>query len=205
MFYHGFGPSLVAQTVKNLPAMQETQVWFLGQEVPLEKEMATHSSILAYRIPWTEEPGKLKSTRLHRFGLLSNQKNLALVLRGSRQRLRHPSTWSSENWSIGKKKSEVARAALGGLTVRMLLERWNPWTWWKKRMYSTNGRGCLSVSIPASDLKVWCMIRLPPSVFWDLKISHNTLLHESFPSPWICFQFISLGITVAGLMSWAFG
>ena len=47
MFYHGFGASLVTQTVKNLPAMQETQVPSLGQEVPLEKEMATHSSILA--------------------------------------------------------------------------------------------------------------------------------------------------------------
>ena len=41
--------------------MQETQVWFLGQEDPLEKEMATHSSILAWRIPWTEEPGRLQS------------------------------------------------------------------------------------------------------------------------------------------------
>ena len=47
--------SLVAQTVKNLPAMWETQVRSLGQEDPLEKEMATHSSILAWEIPWTEE------------------------------------------------------------------------------------------------------------------------------------------------------
>ena len=46
--------SLVAQTVKDLPAMQETQVRSLGQEDPLEKEMATHSSILAWRVPWTE-------------------------------------------------------------------------------------------------------------------------------------------------------
>ena len=44
----------------NLPAMQETWVWFLGQEDHLEKEMATHSSILAWRIPWTEEPGRLQ-------------------------------------------------------------------------------------------------------------------------------------------------
>ena len=50
---------LVAQTVKNLPAMQETQVRSLGQEDPLEKGMATHSSILAWKIPWTEEPGRL--------------------------------------------------------------------------------------------------------------------------------------------------
>ena len=52
------GASLVAQMVKNLPAMRETQVQSPGQEDPLEKEMATHSSILAWRIPWTEEPGR---------------------------------------------------------------------------------------------------------------------------------------------------
>ena len=51
--------SLVAQTVKNLPVMQEAWVQSLGQEDPLEKEMATHSSILAWRIPWAEEPGRL--------------------------------------------------------------------------------------------------------------------------------------------------
>ena len=54
--------SLVAQSVKNLPTVQETQVWFLDQKDPLEKEMATNSSILAWGIPWTEEPGRLQST-----------------------------------------------------------------------------------------------------------------------------------------------
>ena len=54
--------SLVAQRIKRLPAMRETQVPSLGWEDPLEKEMATHSSILAWRIPWTEEPGRLQST-----------------------------------------------------------------------------------------------------------------------------------------------
>ena len=53
--------SLVAQMVRNLPAMQETRVRSLGWEDPLEKEMATHFSILAWRIPWTEEPGGLQS------------------------------------------------------------------------------------------------------------------------------------------------
>ena len=53
--------SLVAQTVKCLPAMQEIQVQSLGLKDPLEKEMATHSSILAWRIPWTEEPDDLQS------------------------------------------------------------------------------------------------------------------------------------------------
>ena len=47
--------------VKNLPAKQETQVWSLGQEDPLEKEMATHSSILAWRTPWIKEPGGLQT------------------------------------------------------------------------------------------------------------------------------------------------
>ena len=54
--------SLIAQSVNNLPAMQETWVRFLGQEGPLEKEVATHSSILAWRIPWTEEPDRLQSS-----------------------------------------------------------------------------------------------------------------------------------------------
>ena len=52
--------SLIAQLVKNLPAMQETQVQSLGQEDSLEVEIATRSSILAWRIPWTEEPGRLQ-------------------------------------------------------------------------------------------------------------------------------------------------
>ena len=53
--------SLIAQSVKNLPAMQETRVLSLGQEDPLEKEMATHCIILAWEIPWMEEPGRLQS------------------------------------------------------------------------------------------------------------------------------------------------
>ena len=60
------GASLVAQSVKSLPAVQETRVRFLGQEDPLEKKMATHSSIFAWRIPWTEEPGGLHPWGLKR-------------------------------------------------------------------------------------------------------------------------------------------
>ena len=56
--------SLVAQLAKNLPAMQETWVWSLGEEDPLEEEMATRSSILAWKMPWTEEPGRLQSVEL---------------------------------------------------------------------------------------------------------------------------------------------
>ena len=64
----GTGTSLVAQTVKNLSAMWETQLHSLGQEDPLEKEMATHSSILAWKIPWLEEAGRLQSMGLQRVG-----------------------------------------------------------------------------------------------------------------------------------------
>ena len=61
-----YGTSLVAQTVKNLPVMQEAGVRSQGQEDPLEKGKGTHSSILAWRIPWTEEPGGLQSIGLQR-------------------------------------------------------------------------------------------------------------------------------------------
>ena len=64
----GFGGDYVAQSVKNLPAVQETWVRSLGWEDPLEKEMATHSSILAWKIPWTEEPGGLQSMGSQRVG-----------------------------------------------------------------------------------------------------------------------------------------
>ena len=60
--------SLVAQTVKRLPAMWETQVRSLGQEDPLEKEMEIHSSTLAWKIPWTEEPDRLQSMESQRVG-----------------------------------------------------------------------------------------------------------------------------------------
>ena len=60
--------SLVAQRLKRLPAMRETWVRSLGQEDPLEKEMATHPSIRAWRIPWTEEPGGLQSMGSQRVG-----------------------------------------------------------------------------------------------------------------------------------------
>ena len=66
MFYNYllFGASLVAHMVKNLPAMWETWVLFLGQQDPLKKGMATHSSILVWRIPCTKEPGELQSMGL---------------------------------------------------------------------------------------------------------------------------------------------
>ena len=59
---------LVAQTVKCLPTMWEIRVRSLGREDPLEKEMATHSSVIAWRIPWTEKPSRLQSTESQRVG-----------------------------------------------------------------------------------------------------------------------------------------
>ena len=61
-----FWASLVAQMVKRLPAMRETWVQSLGQKDPLEKEMASYSSTLAWKIPWTEDPGRLQSMGLLR-------------------------------------------------------------------------------------------------------------------------------------------
>ena len=68
LLYALFLSSLVAQTVKNLPAVRKTWVQSLGWEDPLEKGMTTHSSILAWRMPWTEEPGDLWFIALHRIG-----------------------------------------------------------------------------------------------------------------------------------------
>jgi len=65
--YHSLRP-LVAQMVKNLPAAWETQVRSLGREDPLEEEMATHSSVFSWEIPWTEEPGRLQSMGSQRVG-----------------------------------------------------------------------------------------------------------------------------------------
>ena len=68
MYYYIYWTSLVAQMVKHLPTMWETQVQSLDQEDPLEKEMATHSSILAWRIPEVAEPGGLPFMGSHRIG-----------------------------------------------------------------------------------------------------------------------------------------
>ena len=67
-FYTHSGASLVAQRLNRLSPMQETRVRSLSREDPLEKEMVTHSSILAWRIPWTEKPGRLQSTESQRVG-----------------------------------------------------------------------------------------------------------------------------------------
>ena len=65
-FAYVFGASIVAQMIKNLPAVQETQVWSLSWDDPLEREIATHSTILAWKSPWAEEPGRLECIGSHR-------------------------------------------------------------------------------------------------------------------------------------------
>ena len=88
------GDPLVAQSVKNLPADQETSVWSLGQEDPLEKRMAPHSSILAWRIPWTEEPGGLQSLGQQR--VRHNWATITFTLM-----MRHES-WLQDALSLGR-------------------------------------------------------------------------------------------------------
>ena len=78
------GASLMAQMVKNLPAVQETRVWPLGWEDPLEEEMATHYTILAWKVSWLEEPGRLQSTGLQSWTWLSNYISLFLWRRNEK-------------------------------------------------------------------------------------------------------------------------
>ena len=96
---------LVAQMVENFPAKQETQVWSLGWEDPLEKGMATHSSILAWRIPWTEEPGRLQSMGSQRVEWVTkHSKNKMFVLA-------HSSCYNKNtiDWVANKQQEFVGR------------------------------------------------------------------------------------------------
>ena len=91
VFAKPFRTSLVAQMVKNPPARQETQVQSLSREDPLEKEMATHSDILSWKIPWTEEPGRLQSMGLQRVGhdLVTKPPKPRLCIINSNTRIRY--------------------------------------------------------------------------------------------------------------------
>ena len=93
--------SLGAQRIKNLLAVQETWVQFLGQEDPLENEMATHSSILAWKIAWTEQPGRLQGIAKRRIRLtlsLSEISDLVYKDSISRNGLLHPGRCRLEQW-----------------------------------------------------------------------------------------------------------
>ena len=89
-----FWASMVAQTVKNLLAMQETWVWYLGREDLLEVGMATHSSILAWRITWTEEPGRVQRVRHDWVTLFLLGK---FLFREKHPSLQYPSIW---HWNL---------------------------------------------------------------------------------------------------------
>ena len=92
------GAFLVAQMVRNLPAIQETQIGFLGQEDPLEKGMTTHSNILAWRIPWTEKTGlqSIGSQRVNRTERLTL--SLFTPRKGGTSHLGKQSQVGEENW-----------------------------------------------------------------------------------------------------------
>ena len=97
---------LVAQKVKSPPAVQETRVWSLGQEDPLNKEMATDSSILAWKIPWTEKPGRLQSM-------------------GS-QRVRH--NWATKHTHTYQGTKRLHRTTKGATVLKGGIET-SAWTW----------------------------------------------------------------------------
>ena len=121
------GASLVAQRLKCLPAMQETLVQSLSWEDPLEKEMATHSSILAWRIPWTEESGGLPSTGWQRVGHDFTFTFTFLVLESVTQ------TWRGKRKPAGRVNQCFWRAtklnilAVESLRSQLNAREWGPW------------------------------------------------------------------------------
>ena len=92
--------SLVVQTVKNLPTIQETGVWSLGREDPLEKWMVTHPCFLAWRIPWTEEPGGLQSMRSQNLIQLSDYHSSYLKIRSFRTKTSLFGKYPRETWKF---------------------------------------------------------------------------------------------------------
>ena len=111
------GGFLVAQKVKRLPAMQETWVRSLGQEDPLEGEMATHSSTLAGRIPWTEEPGGLQSTGSQRAGHdWETSLSFSFTFYSSRAPSSHLILFSGAQWE----ESLVSEMWAGGMRLQIL-------------------------------------------------------------------------------------
>ena len=102
----------VAQMIKNLPAMQETQVRSLGLEDPLEKGMAVHSSILAWRIPWTEEPGGLQSVGLQRIRHNWVTNTITTI----------PITFSSPCWARAKSLWQVVFASNETLNSSLMVQ-----------------------------------------------------------------------------------
>ena len=110
---------MVAQMVKNLPAMRKTQVQSLGWHDPLEKEMATCSSILAWEIPWTEEPGRLQSMGLQRVGqdLVTKQKQQTIHSNVEALNPRSWWFWRCSLWEVIKTSKVMRVGPYDGLHV----------------------------------------------------------------------------------------
>ena len=125
-------PPPVAQTPKNLPALQETWDWSLGQEDPLEKEMATHSSILAWRIPWTEEPGGIQFMGSQRVGhnWVTNPSTFHLTLPYCSHSDSHlESQWRAHTLPRGLWPCLVKRGTGTPLWLTMMGGYRNSWPW----------------------------------------------------------------------------
>ena len=106
----------MAQTIKRLPAMQETRVRSLDQEGPLEKEMATHSSTLAWKIPWTEEPGRLQTMGVTKSGTR---------LRDFTFLLSFPSLYPASRF-LGPRQSQICSPDQSHRTPNFRLGLWFP-------------------------------------------------------------------------------
>ena len=148
--------------VKNLPAMQETQVWFLGQEDPLEKEMAIHSSILAWKIPWTEESGGLQFLGL--------------------QRVRH-------NWATNTRLDSVQFSSVQSLSCVQLFA--TPWTPACQASLSITNSWSLPKLMPIESVMLFnhlilCHpLLLLPSIFPSMRVfSNESALGMRWPKYW---------------------
>ena len=120
------GASLVAQMVKNLPAVQETWLWSLRQEASMEKGMATHSSILTWRIPWTEEADRLESVELQRIrhDWVSNVFTFSMSLKEAEIRTQiHTEEGACEDW--GRRWLTTSQGETPSGETNLL----TPWSW----------------------------------------------------------------------------
>ena len=166
--------------VRNLPAIQESQVWSLDQEDPLEKRMATHSSILTWRIPWTKRPGRSQ-------------------LMGS-QRVRHD--WAANTFNSNR---ELVVAVQSLSRVWLFV---TPWTaacqaslsftisWSLLRLTS------IELVMPSKDLVLCCPLLLLPSIFPSIRVFSNELaLCVRWPKSWSFSFSISPSNEYSGLIS----
>ena len=170
----------MAQRLKCLPPMQETRVWSLGQEDPLEKEMATHSSILAWRNLWTEEPGGLQSTGSQRVG-----HDWAISLTHSKCSFRflYSILWKNLNELFGQ--PSIMTVTQRDILTHQLWDR-------IAREYSK-----MTKVFGLSNWKIGCFFFFRKVLKWSLNSTHNTKMSDfcisvSTLSSLICKLFWSL-------------